>query len=656
MCGIAGYINRDGRPPDTLVLQRMIRTLDHRGPDEHGVCVHDSVGLAHSRLSIIDLSGGKQPMSNAAKSIWITFNGEIFNYPELKQELIQKGHRFLNSSDTEVILHLYEEYGPDCVHRMNGQWAFAIWDFQRKRLFLSRDRLGVRPLYYCTAGPGFIFGSEAKCLFAHPEVPREIDLHALRQVFTFWFPLSPRTFFKNILELPPGHSLLVENGTVQVRPYWRLAFPVLDRDQAAEHDVQEARYCDELSHLLLDATRIRLRADVPVGAYLSGGLDSSIISGIAHGLIGSSLNTFSVAFDDEALDESKYQSEVASRLGTRHHSVRCSGRDIAQIFPEVIRHTERPVLRTAPAPLFLLSRLVRANGFKVVLTGEGADEFFGGYDIYKETKVRAFWAARPESKSRPLLLKRLYPYIAEIQKQPLPYLRAFFHVGKDDLGSPYFSHIPRWNLTSRLHRLFSQDVREALAKQNLYEELAEALPPDFPQWPPFSRAQYLESAFLLPQYLLSSQGDRMAMANSVEGRYPFLDHRIVSFCTTLPTRLKMKVLDEKYLLKRTFRKLVPEEIVRRHKQPYRAPDAASFFNPATGEKREEYIGDLLSPARIQRDGIFDSHEVAKVVELARRGQTVGFLPNAALVGIVSTQLIVDQFISHSKEIASHVNN
>ena len=617
MCGIAGYINLDGSPANLLILQRMIRTLDHRGPDDNAVSLHGSVGLAHARLSIIDLAGGKQPMYNETGFLCITFNGEIFNYLELKSELVRKGHRFLNNSDTEVILHLYEEYGPECVNRMNGQWAFAIWDLPRRRLFLSRDRFGVRPLYYSTAGPLFIFGSEVKALFTHPGVPREIDLPALAQVFTFWFPLSPGTVFRNVLELAPGTSLLVENGTVRLQPYWKLEFPESPSDRDSGQDGHESRYCDELQDLLVDATRIRLRADVPVGAYLSGGLDSSIISALAHGLVGSSLETFSVSFDDQALDESKYQQAVAQSLGTRHHCVPCSNQDIARIFPEVIRHIERPVLRTAPAPMFLLSRLVRGNGFKVVLTGEGADELFGGYDIYKEAKVRAFWGAHPESRSRPLLLKRLYPYIPEMGKQPLAYLQSFFHVGKGDLASPWFSHIPRWKLTSRLQLLFSRDVRQEIDKHDPYDALASQLPAGFMKWPLFSRAQYLESALLLPQYLLSSQGDRVAMANSVEGRYPFLDHRVVAFCTALPQHLKMKVLQEKYLLKRAFRHVVPEVITRRAKQPYRAPDAASFFNPKTGLQTEEYVGDLLSPDRIRRDGIFDAHEVCKVVERAR---------------------------------------
>ncbi|HVW11318.1 MAG TPA: asparagine synthase (glutamine-hydrolyzing) [Bryobacteraceae bacterium] len=655
MCGIAGYINLDGSPADASLLWRMIRTLHHRGPDDSDVSVHGSTGLAHSRLSIIDLSGGRQPMADERGSLCIVFNGEIFNYVELRADLLRKGHRFLNHSDTEVIVHLYREYGPDCVHHMNGQWAFAIWDSTNRRLFLSRDRLGVRPLYYSAAGRSVVFGSEIKALFAHPAIPREMDLKALGQIFTFWFPLPPGTAFRNVLEVPPGNSLLIENGRMKLCPYWKPEFPA-EASAPLSSPRDEERYREELRDLLLDATRIRLRADVPVGAYLSGGLDSSVITAIARGLAGSSVDTFSVSFDDPALDESKYQWDVARSLGTRHHSVRCSPRDIARIFPEVIRHAERPLLRTAPAPMFLLSRLVRASGFKVVLTGEGADEFFGGYDIYKEAKVRAFCSAQPQSKLRPHLLRRLYPYIPEIQKQPISWLQAFFHAGQNDLANPFFSHLPRWKLGSRLHLLFSREVRRELEKQNPYQDLAGRLPRGFAAWPLLARAQYLECSLLLPQYLLSSQGDRMAMANSVEGRYPFLDHRVVAFASALPQRLKMNVLDEKYLLKRTFRQMIPEDITRRRKQPYRAPDAISFFDPQTATHTEEYVGDLLSPERIRREGIFDCHEVQKTVERARRGQTAGFLPNAALVGVLSTQLLIHQFISHSKEIGAHATN
>jgi asparagine synthase (glutamine-hydrolysing) len=426
MCGIAGFLNLDGRPADRSLLERMIRMVDYRGPDGTGLYVDGAVGMAHNRLSIIDIAGGHQPMSCDDGALWITFNGEIFNFVELRDELVNKGHRFSTRSDTEVILRLYQEFGPDFVQRMNGQWAFAIWDREKRRMFLSRDRVGVRPLFYTTASHSFIFGSELKTVLAHPSVEREIDRTALGQVFTFWFPLAPRTVFKNILELPPGHSLTIENGVSSLRKYWQLDFSAAD-DARIDSPQDQNRYENELCDLLLDATRIRLRADVPVGSYLSGGLDSSIITALAQKFVGSSLSTFSVAFDDPALDESVYQQEVVRSLGTRHQTIRCSSAEIGEVFPEVIWHTERPILRTAPAPLFLLSRLVRDNGFKVVLTGEGSDEFLGGYDIFKEAKVRAFVAAQMDSKRRPLLLKKLYPYLPGIQKQTPDYLKAFFH-------------------------------------------------------------------------------------------------------------------------------------------------------------------------------------------------------------------------------------
>jgi asparagine synthase (glutamine-hydrolysing) len=613
------------------------------------------IGLAHNRLSIIDLAGGHQPMSCDEGSLWITFNGEIFNYVELRDELVQKGHEFLTRSDTEVILRLYKEYGFDCVRHMNGQWAFAIWDSKRQRLFLSRDRLGVRPLFYTKAGRSFVFGSELKVLLAHPEVDREIDLQALRQIFTYWFPLPPRTPFRNILELPPGHSMIVEEGKINPRPYWRLDYSRADATRL-DGAGDENRYADELRALLLDSTRIRLRADVPVGAYLSGGLDSSIVTALAQKFVGSSLRTFSVAFEDPTLDESSYQQEVVEALGTQHQTIWCSSAEIGRIFPEVIWHTERPILRTAPAPLYLLSKLVRENGFKVVLTGEGSDEFLGGYDIYKEAKIRAFWAAQIDSKLRPLLLKRLYPYLQGIQKQSPAYLQAFFRVRPEAVAEPFFSHIPRWELTARAHVYFSAQVRAELQTCDHYKDVTELLPPNFSSWQTFSRAQFLESAFLLPAYLLSSQGDRMAMAHSVEARYPFLDYRVVEFCASLPPQLKMKVLNEKYLLKRALGDLVPASVRQRPKQPYRAPDAISFINPATGKARHPYVEELLSPECIRANGIFDPGAVEKLVAKAKTGKASGFLDNAALVGILSTQILIDQFVLHFKERCLHATN
>ena len=646
MCGIAGLLHFDGKPADPSIVDRMAGTLRHRGPDDTGKYICGPVGLGHRRLSIIDAAGGRQPMTSADGGLSITFNGEIFNFLELREELCKKGHRFRTRSDTEVILALYQEHGPDCVTRMNGQWAFAIWDGRNRRLFLSRDRLGMLPLYYATVGHTFLFGSEIKALFAYPGTNRELDLHALRQVFTYWFPVSPRTIIRGISELAPGHSAVVENRRIDIRPYWKIDFSEGDSVKSVDATA-ERRYLDELQYLLLDATRLRLRADVPVGAYLSGGLDSTITSALAHQYVGQSLSTFSVAFDDPALDESRFQADVVGKLGTVHHTIRCSSAQIAGEFPEVIRHTERPILRTAPVPMFLLSKLVRENGFKVVLTGEGSDEFLGGYDIYKEAKIRAFWAAQIDSKFRPLLLKRLYPYLPGFQQQPVGYLRKFFHVSPEDVTNPLFSHIPRWQLTARTHALFSPAIRREFGGGDHQEDMTSLLPPSFSTWTPLSRAQYLESAFLLPGYLLSSQGDRVAMAHSVEARYPFLDHRVIEFSMRMPPQLRMKVLNEKYLLKRAFAGLVPASVLERPKQPYRAPDAVSFFDSATGQARHSYVEECLSAERIRANGVFDTGAVQRLLERVRAGKAADFVSNAALVGVLSTQLLIDRFISHS---------
>lgn len=640
MCGIAGIIKDSGVAVERPLLQRMIGMVNHRGPDAVGFHLSGCVGLAHARLSIIDLDGGHQPMHNENKTVWITFNGEIFNYVELREALIKKGHRFQTQSDTEVILHLYEEKGEECVHDMNGQWAFAIWDSRRERMFLSRDRLGVRPLFYAKTPEGFVFGSEIKSLLTISSLPRTIDLQALDELFTFWVTLPPRTIFEGVSELPPGHSLILEHGNMWVQRYWTFDYNP-SKGPRKEEEAQEA-----LLELLLDATRIRLRSDVPVGAYLSGGLDSTIIAALVKKLGKTHLKTFSIMFEDKEFDESSFQTEASTFLETDHQGVLCSSQDIGRVFPDVIWHTEKPILRTAPAPLFLLSKLVREQGYKVVLTGEGSDEFFGGYDIFKEAKIRRFWAKCPESKFRPILLRRLYPYMKNLQSQSDMYLRAFFHVRNEDLEGSFFSHVPRWDMTSKLKVFFSKETADRVKGCNAMSLLEDLLPSRYKQWDNFSQSQYLEAAYLLPGYILSSQGDRMAMAHSVEGRFPFLDHRVVEFASRLSPQLKMKVLNEKYLLKRAIGDLIPRTIRNRDKQPYRAPDSHSFRVGGQESPLFEYVEELLAPRAISEAGIFDSGAVEKLVSKARRGQIVSVKDNMALVGILSTQLVVDQFIKN----------
>lgn len=640
MCGIAGIVSLTGTPVDTAPLERMIHAIRHRGPDATGIHVAagGAAGLAHARLSIIDLATGDQPMSNADGSTWISFNGEIFNYVELRADLVRAGRRFATQSDTEVILHLYDLYGEACVQHLNGDWAFAIWDARARTLFASRDRVGVRPLFYAQTPRHFVFASEIKAVLAHGGVGATLDLRALDEVFTFWAPVAPRTCFAQVKELPPGHCLSVRDGHLRTWRYWTPDFGESTR-------IGEDEAAQRLFELLADASRIRLRSDVPVGAYLSGGLDSSVITALVNGIAGTRLRTFSVTFDDADLDESQYQQAVVEQLQTEHQSIRCSYDDICAVFPDVVWHAEKPLLRAAPAPLFLLSRLVRDASFKVVLTGEGADEFLGGYDIFKEAKIRRFWARLPESQCRPLLLRKLYPYMPELRAQSDAYRKSFFRVGPQHIASPFFSHLPRWNVTARAKQFYSAELRAQLADDDVCADLQKQLPANYAHWTDLGRAQYLEAELLLPGYILSSQGDRMAMAHSVEGRFPFLDHRVIEFANGLPARLKLKVLQEKFLLRKATGHLVPPAVLRRPKQPYRAPDAGSFFDAATGRARSQYVADLLSSSSVKEAGLFNPQAVGRLVEKARGGQLIGVGDNMALLGILSTQLLARQFNS-----------
>ena len=637
MCGISGVLRNDSGTHDPGLIRRMTAALRHRGPDEAGFYEDSHVSLGHARLSIIDVAAGHQPMQDASGSLWITFNGEIFNYIELRDELIQKGHQFLTRSDTEVILALYKQEGEACVQRLNGQWAFAIWDVANRALFASRDRVGVRPFFYTKVGDRFLFATEIKALLECAEVERKLDLTGLDQVFTFWVTLPPRTVFRNIRQLPPGHSLLVENGELRIWQYWSQKY---DPDPVTA--TNEDHTAEELLSLLTDATRLRLRSDVPVGTYLSGGLDSALTTSLTRQVAADRLKSFGVSFEDTEFDERPYQSEAASLLNVEHTDIRCSYANIAEAFPDVIRHTEHPLLRTAPAPLYLLSNRVRQNGFKVVLTGEGADEIFGGYDIFKEAKIRRFWGRSPNSRWRPRLLRRLYPYMENVQRQPAAYLQHFFRVEAGDLVGPFFSHLPRWELTSKLKMFFTNEIAAELRGQDVYAELERELPAEFWRWDKFCQAQYLEAQYLLPGYILSSQGDRMAMAHSVEARYPFLDHRVIAFAARLHPSLKMKVLNEKYLLRKIAKNRLPDSIVRRPKQPYRAPDARSFMN----DNRPPYVDELMSADAIKSYGIFRPEAVDVLLSKCQAGRAIGVKDNMAFVGILSTQLLVREFMHH----------
>jgi asparagine synthase (glutamine-hydrolysing) len=641
MCGIAGYFQIS--PNSNLsqqTLERMIAPVHHRGPDGYGIFRDEQVGLAHARLSIIDLEGGWQPIHNEDKTLWVIFNGEIFNYIELRQELEKRGHTFYTNSDTEVIVHLYEEKKEKCLQDLNGQFAIALYDVKEKALFMARDRMGIRPFFYTIHNGTFFFASEIKSIFAAASsIPREINPQVLQEIFTCWMPCGKETVFQNISQLDPGHWMRInQQGTITTQEYWDIPFVSLDSNDTKN----EREYAEKLRELLIDSVRLRLRADVPVGAYLSGGLDSSAITSLVHHYTDNPLKTFSVTFSDSVYDEKHEQNAMVDYLGTDHHAVHCNYRAIGDAFPDVIWHTETPILRTAPTPLFLLSDLVRQNKFKVVLTGEGADEILGGYDIFKEAKIRHFISMFPDSQLRPLLLKKLYPYLALSPTKSSEYARKFFDIDADPTDF-FYGHRPRWKTTSRTSVFFG-DVLRNVETERFEEKLDKRFAHKLKGLDYLSRAQYLESKLLLGNYLLSSQGDRMAMANSVEGRFPFLDHRVVEFAGTIPPHLRMKALNEKNILKKTMAGLLPKSICDRKKQPYMAPDILSFF----GEHTPSYIDHYLSGKMINEAGFFSEKAVAKLIAKCTKKARQGFRENMAFVGILSTQIVYDKFVRNFK--------
>ena len=636
MCGIAGICRLGtGKHVDLGTLKRMMAPVRHRGPDEMGAYLDDTVGLGHLRLSVIDLISGCQPIHNEDETLWIVYNGEAFNYLELKNELLERGHRFYTTSDTEVILHLYEQLGPGCVERLNGQFAFAIWDSRNKELFLARDRVGIRPLHYTVHAGRLLFASEIKSILAVPGVRRELDPISMDQIFTFWSVLPGHTPFCDVHELPPGHWLKVSCGSMEVRKYWEI--PVYTRQEQL-HDPVEC-LCERTLDLLMDAIRLRLRADVPVGSYLSGGLDSSGITALVARQFNASLDTFGIRFEREAFDEGMHQRNMASFLGTRHREIWATPQRIGNDFARTLWHAEKPLLRTAPVPLYLLSGAVRQSGLKVVLTGEGADEVFGGYDIFKEAKVRQFWARRPDASGRAALFGNLYGYVFQ-DPRTKPFLKSFFARGLDQLHDPLFSHLIRWENTSRIKTFFSNELRAAIGERDPYEPLRGMLPERYHELDVVGKAQYLEMMIFLSSYLLSSQGDRVAMAHSVEIRLSFLDYRVIDLAARIPSKWKILGLDEKHILKRVFRSILPPEIAGRRKQPYRAPIVDCLL---TGPGRQITL-EMLEPGAVRKAGLFDDAKVSRLTKKLQATSTPGEVDSMALAAILSSQIIHQQFV------------
>src|SRR6267378_1382284 len=638
MSGIAGIARRFPTGVSVDSLGRMAASIRHRGPDGYGFFVGQRVGFANVRLSTVDIAGGAQPLTNEDGQIVVTHDGEIYNHPELRRELEQKGHVFRTRSDTEILVHGYEEWGVNLLTRLNGQFAFAIYDRNTETVFIARDRFGVRPLFYAQRNGEFYFGSEIKAILASGEVEASLDCRGVDEVFTFCAARPPRTPFEGIASLEPGTSGILKRGALWLYRYYELDYP--------EASSEPVDVIEQLDEIMLRSVGIRLRADVPVGAYVSGGLDSSITASLAASGSPHTLRSFSITFDDPRFDESELQRQVAGEVGSIHATAALAQNSIAQSFPEMLWHSETPLLRTGAVPMYHLAKLTRDFGIKVVITGEGADELFLGCDLFKEVSVRRFCLRRPLSLGRHRLLDRLYPELMTDGRGGEFWRRFFLEAGAP--SDPLFSHLPRFLLNAHAKEFYAPEFKSGLGRVDVLSELRGSLPVRYFGWSSLNQAAYLEMTTMLSPYLLSSQGDRMAMAHGVEGRFPFLDHRLFEFAAALPTGSRLRGLREKEILRRWAHRVLRPGVAVRGKQPYRAPDAPSFFRGTT----PEWVADHLTPDRLHGVGVFSPTSVGGLVRRCRAGFATGFRENQALLGVLSTQVWHHQFIERAMSSAA----
>lgn len=582
MCGITGtYDLRRERRVDMNTVERMAATLTHRGPDDAGHFVHENVGLGFRRLAIIDLEHGNQPIFNEDSSLVLMCNGEIFNYQELRNELMACGHVFRTNCDVEVIVHLYEEYGTSCLDKLNGQFAFVIYDTQHDTLFLARDHFGINPLFYTVSDGVLIFGSEIKAILKYPSVAREVDLTSLDQILSFPGVVSPRTMFRNISSLQSGHFITVKNGDLQVRRYWDLDYP---RENEITYDKSEDYYVENLKAILEQSVKYRLQADVPVGLYLSGGLDSSIIAAMIRQFSDDSRHSFSINFTDKEISESRYQNLAARHTGSEHHEILFDWNEISERLRSVIYHCECPLKESFDTCAMALSEAAKSSGVTVVLAGEGADELFAGYVGYRFDHIdnRGVPPSYLEQVMEEELREKLWGDKDLFYETSLYALR--------ELKTPLYSSA----LNERFHDFdclrFGLVDKELLKGRHFIHQRS-----------------YLDVKLRLSDHLLSEHGDRMALASSVEARYPFLDINLVEFAKTIPPNLKLNRHVEKYILKRLARGMLPEEIINREKFGFRAPGS-----PYLLKQNIEWINDLLSYERIKKQGYFDPEVVERL--------------------------------------------
>jgi asparagine synthase (glutamine-hydrolysing) len=636
MSGIAGIARRYPTGVAVESLGRMAAAIRHRGPDGYGFYAGQSVGLAHVRLSTIDLASGAQPLTNEDGQIIVTYNGEVYNHRELRLELEAHGHVFRTRCDTEVLVHGYEEWGVELLHRLDGQFAFAIYDRDRGTLFIGRDRFGVSPLYYAQRNGDFYFGSEIKAILASGEIESALDPRGLDEVLTFGAARPPRTPFSGIASLEPGTYGIWSDGALWLRHYYELDYP-----EASEEPLDVIEQLDEI---MRRSVGMRLRADVQVGAHLSGGLSSSITAALAQSASPYTPRSFSISSAIPEYDDTLQQQDTAGAVGTAHTASAITLDTVAQSFPDVVWHAETPLLGTGPALMYHLAKLTKESDINVVVAGGGADEIFLSSDLFRETSVRRFCLRRPESVGRQRLFERLY---SDIDHEGAAESWRRFQLDVAGMRDPLFSHLPRF-LSSRIGDVYSEDFRGDLGGLDVIGELRASLPTRFFGWSTMNQAAYLEMTTLLSPDLLSSRGDRMMMAHGVKGRYPFLDHRLFEFASALPVGSRMRGLRGNGVLRRWASRILPPRIVNARVSASRVPYAQGFFLPNS----PAWIGDHLTPEALRRVGIFSPSAVGGLLRRCRSGLSPSFGDYPAMVGVLSTQLWHQQFVESALSFAS----
>jgi asparagine synthase (glutamine-hydrolysing) len=634
MCGIAGILNfnADGKSYKAAIIE-MVSTLSHRGPDGWGTYVTQGLALGHTRLSILDLESGDQPMMT--ERFAIIYNGEVYNYIELRSDLQKRGIRFSTQSDTEVVLRSFEAYGEKAFSLFNGQFAMAIWDRKDKRLVLARDRYGVRPLFILHHDNTWFFSSEMKAFDVVAGYHRSFDMENLFDHALLWNTIGDSTVFQNIRCLPPGTFEVYEAG---IAPRNFRYYEIGETYDANKGPVGFAAAEEEFRCILEDSVDIRLRSDVPVGAYLSGGIDSSVIAYLVGKRKKDKLQTFSIAFEDKDYDESEYQREMVARLNVDHSEIKIDYEAINNFFLDAIYHIEQPVFRTAPVPLFLLSREVSDRNVKVVLTGEGADEILFGYDSFKELKLLQAWRKDPQSPDINLIVSDLYPHLKNYSDpRQIGMMRMFYEDFLNEFENELVSLNIRANNNMALERFFRKDYAVSFNKERLIDKIKRVLPKEFGTWSILQKNQFLEMKTLLSGYLLSSQGDRMSLAHGIEGRYPFLDHRVVELLFSYPDDFKLHGLTQKFLLKESFKQNIPQAIIQRPKKPYMAPDLRSFFAKGRLTEKCEHF---LSESVIKDYGIFEEKAVTRFLQKFDQGipKSIGYRDNMIITFLLSTQM------------------